>query len=81
MAKRALRLEDRFAISRTHVIELGRGLVHAGHDKQHLPQLRADERVAPHLPELRFPFVEASDPDTVAIVRRALALGGLGEAP
>ena len=75
--ERTLRLEDRFAITRAHVIELATGLVHAGHDKQHLPQHRADDLAEPHLPELRVPFVEASDPHTPEVVRRVLALASL----
>lgn len=77
--ERTLRLEDRFAITRAHVIELATGLVHAGHDKQHLPQHRADDLAEPHLPVLRLPFVEASDPHTVEVVRRVLALASLPE--
>ncbi|MEZ6183435.1 MAG: DUF4132 domain-containing protein [Planctomycetota bacterium] len=74
---REFRLEDRFAVTRAHVIELATGLVHQGHDKVHLPQHRVEELIEPLLPELRFPFVESSDPETVAIVRRVLALASL----
>ena len=72
-----LRLEDRFAITETLVVELGTGLCHEGPAKDHLPGWKAEERAAEGnagCDPPRFPFVRDADPNTVTIVERVLGL-------
>lgn len=70
-----LRLEDRFAITRGVVVELGTGRCHEGPPKDYLPQWKVDERLeAATLPELAWPFVSERDPETRRIVELVLGL-------
>jgi hypothetical protein len=69
-----LRLEDRFAITKRHVIELGTGTVHEGVDKDYLPAWKASERSEEAHLALRLPFTPDADPDTVRVVRLVLGL-------
>ncbi|MBX3466583.1 MAG: DUF4132 domain-containing protein [Planctomycetes bacterium] len=72
----ALRLEDRFAIAGTRVIELHAGLVHQGAAKDHLPLWKVEEELGSDAdrPIVGLPFEPAADPDTVEVVTRVLAL-------
>ncbi len=79
----SLRLEDRFAISGVHVIELGTGLVHQGAAKDHLPLWKVEEELgaeAEQVPDA-LPFEVAADPDTVEVVTRVLALARRASPP
>ena len=69
-----LRLEDRFAITKRHVIELGTGTVHEGVDKDYVPAWKAEERAAEVEVTLRLPFVPTADPETARIVGLVLGL-------
>lgn len=75
-AKLTLRLEDRFAIAGTRVVELGTGLVHQGALKEHLPSWKVEEELGDRLEDAPagLPFEPAADPDTVEVVARVLAL-------
>lgn len=74
----SVRLEDRFVITRTHVLELGTGFVHEGPAKDHVPPWKVDELLAGRLGETpRLPLEPAADPETHEIVSRALALARL----
>jgi hypothetical protein len=79
-----VRLEDRFAITGTWVIELGTGLCHEGVEKDHLPTWKVDELAAEgnaDRPPLRFPFRREAEEDTVVVVERVIGLARRKDAP